>query len=178
MPLSSETRAALEAALNEDPGAVIETLAETHGVSPAEVIDCLPDGQVVSVDGARFEALMGELATWGELTLIVHTPDLVLEARGVLPPGAMGRGFYNLHGTPIGGHFRADRCAHIHLVSRKLFDKDTHSIQFYNRDGSCMFKVYLGRDAARQMIPEQVTRFLALRQRIEDGLPIHSEERS
>ncbi len=38
--------------------------------------------------------------------------------------------------------------------------------QFYSRDGHCMFKVYLGRDAERQLIPAQVERFLALRERL------------
>jgi putative heme iron utilization protein len=52
------------------------------------------------------------------------------------------------------------------FVSRKLFESDTHSVQFYNRHGDCMFKVYLGRDAARRLIPEQVERFKAFRDRI------------
>lgn len=47
---------------------------------------------------------------WGEATLVVNTGDVVLEARGELPAGQLAHGWYNLHGKPIGGHLKADRC--------------------------------------------------------------------
>jgi heme iron utilization protein len=156
----------IRAALNANPGAVLEDLAKEHGVTTKDVLALLPDTESVLVGGDRFELVMREMTTWGELTLVVNTGDVILEAKGRLPEGSMAQGYYNLHGKPIGGHLKASNCDLIAFVSRKLFSSDTHSVQFYNRLGDCMFKVYLGRDAQRQLIPEQVERFKAFR----DGL--------
>ncbi|AFL72194.1 heme utilization cystosolic carrier protein HutX [Thiocystis violascens] len=157
---------AIRAALHANPGAVLEDLAKAHGVTTRDVLALLPETEAVSVDGDRFEQAMREMTTWGELTLVVNTGDVILEVRGPLPEGSLGQGYYNLHGKPIDGHLKASNCDLIAFVSRKLFSSDTHSVQFYNRLGDCMFKVYLRRDAQRQLIPEQVERFRALR----DGL--------
>lgn len=167
MALTAESRAAVEAALEKEPGAVIEAVAEENGVTPADVIACLPTGQAVTVDGSLFESVMQEIAGWGEVTFIVNTPDLIFEAKGEVPKGSMGRGYYNLFGKPIGGHLKADNCASVSFVSRKLFSSDTHSVQFYNKDGGCMFKIYLGRDKKRNLIPEQVAKFAECRDRMQ-----------
>ena len=172
MGLTADSRAAVVAALEKEPGAVIEAIAEDNAVTPADVITCLPDGQATTVDGVLFEDIMGEIAAWGEVTFIVNTPDLIFEAKGEVPKGAMGRGYYNLFGKPIGGHLKADNCASISFVSRKLFTSDTHSVQFYNKDGGCMFKIYLGRDKDRQLIPEQVAKFAECRDRMHADQPV------
>lgn len=163
MTLTAQQADAIRDALQANPGAVLEDLAKEHGVTTKDVLALLPETEAISVDGDRFEAIMHEMTTWGELTLLVNTGDVILEAKGDLPKGSMGQGYYNLHGKPIGGHLKASNCDLIAFVSRKLFSSDTHSVQFYNRQGDCMFKVYLGRDAKRQLIPEQVERFKAFR---------------
>lgn len=173
MGLNAESRAAIEAALEQEPGAVIEVLAENHGLTPADVIACLPEEQAKTVDGHLFETVMGEIAGWGEVTFIVNTPDLIFEAKGEVPKGKTARGYYNLFGKPIGGHLKGENCASISFVSRKLFTSDTHSVQFYNKNGDCMFKIYLGRDEARNLIPEQVAMFTECRDRLLTGNPIH-----
>ncbi len=169
MALDESKRAALVAAMREREGGVIEALAEEHGVTPADVISCLPKGEAITVEGERFVEVMTEIAGWGEITFIVNTPDLVFEAKGEVPKGSMGRGYYNLFGKPIGGHLKADRCGSISFVTRKLFSSDTRSVQFFNKDGGCMFKVYLGRDEQRQLLPDQVERFVALAERLGRG---------
>ena len=102
---------------------------------------------------------MQDMRTWGEITFIVNTGNVVFEAKGDIPDGKMGRGYYNLHGKPIGGHLKADACELIAFVSRKFMGSDTHSVQFYANDGSCMFKIYLGRDAERNFLAGQVDAF-------------------
>ena len=166
MTLSAQTRKAVAASLAAAPGAVLEEIAARHGVSTADVVACLPAGEALTISGSRFEDVMTAIAGWGEVTFLVNTPDVILEAKGTVPQGSMGRGFYNLHGKPIGGHLKADNCASIAFVSRKLFSSDTHSVQFYNRDGGCMFKIYLGRGENRELIPEQIEQYLALRARM------------
>lgn len=154
-----QTRDAIRASLATHPGAVLEDVAAEHGVPVADVVACLAEGEAVTVGGERFADVMREISTWGEVTFIVNTPDLVFEAKGSVPRGSLANGYYNLFGAPIGGHLRANRCASISFVSRKLFTSDTHSVQFYNHGGGCMFKIYLGRDAKRQLIPEQVAMY-------------------
>lgn len=165
--LASETANAIKASLLENPGAIIEHLASEQGVTPLDIIHCLPESQAVSISGEDFEAVMNEIATWGDITFIVHTPDVVFEARGEVPTGSMGRGYFNLHGKPIGGHLKADNCALISFVSRPVFKNDSHSVQFYNKNGGCMFKIYLGRDENREMHPEQIVLFKAYRDRMQ-----------
>ena len=52
------------------------------------------------------------------------------------------------------------------FVRRKLFSSETRSVQFYGQDGGCLFKVYLGRDENRQLIPAQIAAFDALEARL------------
>ena len=43
--------------------------------------------------------------------------------------------------------------------------RTSHSVQFYNAAGDAMFKIFVRRDAARALLPEQVAKFEALRSR-------------
>ncbi|WP_326493663.1 ChuX/HutX family heme-like substrate-binding protein [Rhodovulum sulfidophilum] len=78
----------------------------------------------------------------------------------------MAQGFFNLHGRPIGGHIRAGACAQVAFVARSLFGTDTRSVQFLDARGGVLFKIYIGRDAARALIPAQLAAFDALRARL------------
>lgn len=165
-PLSPQTKAEIAKHLEEEPGAVLDYIAREHGVSLADVIACLPADQARTVDGALFDTVMGDISGWGEITFIVHTEDIILEAKGPLPAGKKAHGFYNLSGGPIGGHLKDGNCAAIAFVSRPLFTSQTKSVQFFNKEGGCMFKIYLGRDENRDLVASQVTAFEALRKRL------------
>lgn len=153
----------LRQAIAAEQGGVLEEIARREGASYREVLDALPAGQAIAKPGAAFETVWSGLAAWpGEITFIVHTADGVFETRGSIPPGAFGRGFFNIHGeTPIGGHIRAERCAAIYFVDRPFFGRRSCSVQFVNRDGDAMFKIFVGRDAARELDPRQVSLFEA-----------------
>jgi hypothetical protein len=43
------------------------------------------------------------------------------------------------------------------------------SIQFFNEAGEAMFKIFVRRDAARELVPEQLQRFDALRVRLREA---------
>lgn len=158
--------AAIRTALAATPEAAIEDIAAAAGVPPGAVLDHLPVGEVALAPGAAFVAVMQDLAQWGEVTVVLNTGPVIFEAKGALPPGRIGHGFYNLHGGPIGGHVRAEACARIAFVARRFMGIETLSVQFYTEAGACMFKVYLGRDAQRRMRPDQIARFAALRDRL------------
>ena len=153
--------------LARNPDGILERIASEHGVSTREVVEALPGAHRALAPGGRFGEVMTDLETWGEVLFIVHTPDIVLECVGRIPPGNIGRGYYNLHGdSPIGGHIRYEACASIAFVSRPFMGRQSCSVQFFNFAGEAMFKVFVRRDAARNLLPEQVARFEALRDRI------------
>lgn len=156
----------IQAALDKKPDAVLDFVAKDVNASLNDVIRCLPERQVVALSGDQFDAVMKGAAGLGLITFIVHTEDIVLECKGSVPEGGYGRGFYNIHGEgPIGGHIKADNCAAIYFVSREMMGRQSHSLIFCNKAGNAMFKIYLGRDENRDLIPEQVEEFNRLKQK-------------
>lgn len=152
------------AALAADPDGVLERIAETASVAMREVLDRLGAPQAVRIEGTLFQEVWAELAGWGPIMFIVHTRDGVFETKGSLPHGTLARGYFNVHGdSPIGGHLRADRCAAIYLVDRPFFKRRSCSVQFVSVDGDVMFKVFVARDAERNLDPKQLAAFETLR---------------
>ncbi|MEO1158990.1 MAG: heme utilization cystosolic carrier protein HutX [Pseudomonadota bacterium] len=156
--LSQDVMAGIDKMLQDQPGVVLETVARTHGVTLADVVARLPASEHMTVPGSLFVTVMEEISSWGKLTTIVNTPEMVLEAKGPIGKGSMGRGYYNIPGA-IGGHFKPGEFHAISFITRTLMGKPSRSILFFNTHGSCVFKLYLGRQENREMIPEQVEKF-------------------
>lgn len=158
MPYTSNELDLLKGKLAKNPGMILEGLAENSGLSMAEIIECLPESMWTRLDGGRFVDVLGEVATWGEVTTIVHTADVIMEISGPFPKGTLAHGFYNLDGSAgLHGHLRPNRCGSIYVVERPFMGTSTTaSLQFMNRDGGTMFKIYLGRDADRKILPHQL----------------------
>ena len=147
------------------PGDLLEQIARDYGVSTLEVVRNLPAEQATVVSGEAFADIMQEITSWGEILFLVHNADIVLECTGTLPPGSFGHGYFNIHSdSPIGGHIKADNCKAIAFVVRGL-KRVGMSIQFYNGAGESMFKIFVRRDDKRELVPEQVAKFEALRAR-------------
>ncbi len=155
---------AIREALAAEPDGVLDEMARRLGAPLSAVFACLPEGAAAAVSGGRFEAIWRELVSWGPVTFIVHTLDGVFEIKAALPPGRAGHGYFNIHGDgPLGGHLRADCCAAIYFIDRPFFKRRSCSLQFINLDGDAMFKVFVGRDANRELIADQLERFERLR---------------
>ena len=153
--------------LAQSADGILEQIARDYAVSTFEVVCALPAEHRSIVPGARFQDIMGELTAWGEILFIVHTADVVLECAGKIPPGSFARGYYNIHGdSPIGGHLKAENCAHIAFVSRPFMGRASRSLQFFNGAGEAMFKIFVRRDDKRELLPDQVARFDALRAKL------------
>ncbi len=162
--IANETSERIKAALAATPGGVLENIARDQQASLREVLDCLPAGEAVPVAPAHFEAIWQDLTEWGPIMYIVHTDNGVFETKGAIPPGSFGRGYFNIHGdSPIGGHLKMDRCAAIYFVDRPFFGRRSCSVQFISTSNDIMFKIFVGRDEAREMLPDQLARFEALR---------------
>jgi putative heme utilization carrier protein HutX len=163
---SNDRRQRALAALAEKPDGVVEALAAKAEVTPAEILELLPAGAAVIALKDAFADIWTEMTSWGEVLFIVHTDDIVLEAEGNLPTGSEAHGWFNIHGdSPIGGHIRKDNCASITFVDRPFHGRRSCSVWFMNDKGSAMFKVFVRRDAQRELIAEQLARFEALKAR-------------
>lgn len=167
---AAPVRPPLAERLAQSADGVLEQIAREYGVSAFDVVRALPAEHRAIVPGALFEKVMGELTGWGEVLLIVHTADVVLECAGPIPPGSFSRGYFNLYGdSPIGGHLKAENCKHIVFVSRPFMGRPSRSLQFFNGGGEAMFKVFVHRDNERNLLPGQVEKFDALRERLAGG---------
>jgi putative heme utilization carrier protein HutX len=165
---SSTTHDDLRQQLAEKPDGVLEAIAAQHGLPLQTVIECLPDAMSARVPGTHFASVMEDISTWGSVTVIAHTKDVILEFDGPLPPGKFGHGFYNLQSGHSGlhGHLRADNCHAIIFLRRPFMGKETASVQFFNADGEAMFKIFVGRDDSGALRPDQIARLSALQKRL------------
>jgi putative heme utilization carrier protein HutX len=158
---------ALRVQLARNPGGILESLAGEHGVPLRTVIECLPRETWSTAAGIRFCEVLDDVVGWGPVTVIVHTPDGVFEWGGPLPPGTLGRGYFNLQGQGgLTGHLRPDRCHSIVFLRRPFMGKQTASIQFLNPEGQAMFKIFVGRDATGELRADALARFEALERRL------------
>ncbi|WP_296085785.1 heme utilization cystosolic carrier protein HutX [uncultured Agrobacterium sp.] len=161
---AAERRRRAEAALAEKPDGVVEAIAGRANVTPAEILAILPHGAAIQAPSESFNAIWDELRSWGEILMIVQTPDIVFEVAGTLPEGSEGHGWFNIHGdSPIGGHIKKEACASIAFVDRTFHGRRSLSVWFMNAAGNAMFKIFVRRDAEKQLLAHQVVRFETLR---------------
>lgn len=159
--LSAEQQTMLRQSLEKNPGQVLEMLAAQNQCSFEDVIRCLPEENVHQTEGSRIVEILQAVAAWDEsVTFIAHTPDAIVEVSGKLPNGKVGRGFYNFdHPETDGGvhgHIYYENCASIYLLERPFMGKATCSLNFINRNGGAMFKIFVGRDEAGELKQHQI----------------------
>lgn len=167
--MSSTEPADLKTYMAQNAGAVIEDVARERNVTPRAVLEALPAEMVRIAGGEAFVEAMQDIATWGDVTFIVHTDDAIFEFSGSIPRGEVGRGFFNLM-QPKGlhGHLRHERCAAVAFVERPFMGKSSAFVVFLNVEGGVMFKVFVGRDEARALLTDQLQRFRTLADRLAD----------
>lgn len=155
---------AARADLREKPDGVLEEVAQRRGLSLGEALRLLPAGEATLARGAEFEQIWDELTGWGEILFLIHNAHGVFEIATALSPGSAGHGYFNLSGpAPLRGHLRANLCREIWFVDRPLFGRRSCAMLFLDEAGAAMFKIFVRRDEARQLHPDQLARFEALR---------------
>lgn len=141
------TQTALAQRLAQEPGLIIEQVAKEYGVTLRDAVEALPEPMRRFAPGDKFEAVMMDIARWGDITLIIHSDDGVMEFSGPVPEGKIAQDYYNLAGsTGFHGHLRYNRCASIAFVERPTMGRASAAVLFINTDGGIMFKVFVGRD--------------------------------
>ena len=145
-------------------------LARELGVKEADVIRSLPDGMAVEAPAEDFEIIWERMTAWEKVTFICISCGCVTEVSGPLPTGKRGHGMFNLRqrGNALGGHILVQDLGSIWLVSKPVFGKESHSVQFFSKAGDAMFSVYLGRDDRRNIIEAARQDFLAMKQHYEE----------
>lgn len=165
--LDSAKLTELKRKLAENPGVVIEAAAKEHGVTLQTVLEALPDGMRKFAGGDKFIEAMNDIATWGDVTTIIHTDDGIFEIGGPVPAGTLGHGYFNLGGSAgLHGHLRHERCGAVAFVERTFNNKLSVFVAFVNVDGGIMYKVFVGRDEKRELKQDQLVKFRALRDKL------------
>jgi heme iron utilization protein len=120
-----------------------------------------------------FEIIWQAASRWEKATFIAMTPGAVLEYMGKLPSGSHGHGMFNLHqdGIPLGGHLMIKQLGSIWFLSKPHFGKESHSIQFYTKEGKPMFALYVGRGEDKELLPEVLHSYQHLRASYQETAP-------
>ena len=161
------TQTALAQRLAQEPGLIIEQVAKEYGVTLRDAVEALPEPMRRFAPGDKFEAVMMDIARWGDITLIIHSDDGVMEFSGPVPEGKIAQDYYNLAGsTGFHGHLRYNRCASIAFVERPTMGRASAAVLFINTDGGIMFKVFVGRDEKRELKQDQLRAFHQLAERL------------
>ena len=152
----------------EEPGLLLAEMAQRLNCSELTVAHHLPANLCTFLPLAMLDELFESLPSWGPLTTIVSHAGSVFEFKGSFPQGKYGHGYYNLYtkGDGLYGHLNVDDLAAVALISKPFRGSDSHHFCFFCSDGSTVFKVYLGRDKARQLLPEQMAHFQRWRQAV------------
>ncbi|MCL1092595.1 heme utilization cystosolic carrier protein HutX [Shewanella kaireitica] len=162
MPTTVET---IRQHLIDNPSAMPSQIAAELNVSEFEVVSVLPTEQLALLPVSEKDALLTSLPEWGNMTTIVSASGSIFEFKGSFPKGKYAHGYYNLitKGDGLHGHLKLDDISAIALISKPFRGTESHSINFFGPAGEVVFKVYLGRDKKRVLLPEQVARFKAIK---------------
>ncbi len=161
----TEVKQKVSAALAEDAATPVSEMSHQLGLSEGAITFALPENMLTRVGGSHAQAILEQLPEWGAVTTIVHSFGSIFEVKAPFPKGKVAHGYYNLMGKDgeLHGHLRLDLVEHIAFVSKPFRGLESHYIGFFNGDGECVFKVYLGRDKKRQLLPEQIDAFMRMK---------------
>lgn len=164
----SSTLAQIRNYLADNPDVMPSQVATALGVSELDVVGALPCDQFLWLPLTEKETLLASLPEWGTMTTIITVSGSIFEFKGDFPKGKYAHGYYNLitKGEGLQGHLKLDDIRAIALISKPFRGAESHSINFFGAKGEIVFKVYLGRDRKRVLLPEQVARFTALKQQV------------
>ncbi len=166
---TQENKQLVADALKENPMQSLTDIAQQLNLTEGEVTFALPEelASAVETDATQVESILTLLPEWGKVTTIVHSFGSIFEFKNPFPKGKSAHGYYNIMGKEgLHGHLKIDMIKHIAFVSKPFMNMESHYIGFYTEQGDCVFKVYLGRDKKRVLIPEQKDAFLQLKQTV------------
>ncbi|ANS84949.1 hypothetical protein VSVS12_01182 [Vibrio scophthalmi] len=164
----TEVKKKVTAALALDAATPVSEMSQQLALSEGAITFALPEAMLTQVDGQHAQAILEQLPAWGNVTTIVHSFGSIFETKAPFPKGKEAHGYYNLMGREgeLHGHLRLDLVAHIAFVSKPFRRMESHYIGFFDAEGNCIFKVYVGRDKKRQLLVEQVIEFGKMKEQL------------
>lgn len=144
-------------------------LAKQLNVGEGAIIKALPNNLVTLLPQDQVQPLLDQLPSWGSVTTIIEKAGSLWEVKAPFPAGTHARGYFNLNmghtANPelqLQGHLLTESFTQVALVAKPFRGKESYAIVFLLANDEVAFKVYLGRDAERNLLPEQVARFKEL----------------
>ncbi|WP_260259297.1 heme utilization cystosolic carrier protein HutX [Vibrio intestinalis] len=147
--------------IEQDASMLPAAIAAQLNVSEFEVVRSLPKEMATLVEGIKAQQILESLVGFGPVTTIVQAGGSIFEVKAPFPKGKVARGYYNLMGEAgqLHGHLKVENMVNVALISKPFMGMDSHYFGFFDAQGDSIFKVYLGRDEQRKLIPEQVSMF-------------------
>ena len=141
----------------------IGSVAQALGTTELAAAQKMPTESVAFVTGnasERFDDVWAALSHWEKVTFFVIHAGHVFEIQGRLTAGKRAQGYYNIlsKDAVIGGHLKYGDIAAIAFVTMPFMKRESHSVQFFAKDGSVAFSVYCGREN-HQLIESVVAAF-------------------
>lgn len=162
----TELQEKIQEALQQKKIITLSGLSQEFGVSEKEIAEVLPYDLCHLVSGEHFNTVWENLAAWEKATFIIQHCDHVIEIKCTIPLGKYGHGYYNLMGeNPLGGHIKSDSIQHIAFLSIPFMGLESHSVQFFDKNGSVCFSIYAGREK-KILIPSVKQAFLTLKEKL------------
>jgi putative hemin transport protein len=120
-------------------------LARELGVSEVEVIRCLPDGMVTELDVSRWEELIRNFESLGQVHVIATNGAVTLECFGQFGNFSTFGEYFNVQTRTLDMHIRPEQLAAAFAIEKPghMDGVNTLSFQFYDPSGSAGFKVFL-----------------------------------
>jgi putative heme utilization carrier protein HutX len=133
-------------------------------------------GELDAIDADQALPLLRALPSLGNTVTVVLHGGCVFEFKGPFPHGTEAEGFYNLDGPTPGfhGHLRLDAMRRVRFQDRPHRGRASYAFVFEDKQGKCLFKVFLGRNADGEIIDSQLNFFTQLRD--QRTLPLTPEE--
>lgn len=152
---------------NNEKMSVLEAAKELK-VSEFDILINMNEDVCKAVSSSKFDEIMQDIQNWGEVLFIKNTPSFVIEIKTNIPSGKYGHGFYNfdMKESNFGGHLKVDDIDKILFVSTKFMSMLGHSVQFYDKNGENIFKIYVARDKKRNLLENQVKAFEKLKMKM------------
>ncbi len=152
--------------ISENENWTVAKVAKELEVKDIDVLLNLPSEVASVAEGDKFDEIIKEIESWGEVLIVKNTPNFIMEIKSKISSGSYQRGYYNFsHDAPLSGHLKADAIDKIIFLSAKaVMGMLSHCVLFMDKDGNDIFKIYVARDEKREFIKEQLEAYLKLKE--------------
>lgn len=142
---SQDLRQRIRAVLDQNRSAMTIMIARQLGVPEVEVIRAMAPEAATELDPARWEELIRGLEHLGNVHVIASNASVTLECFGQFGNFSTWGDFFNVQTKSLDMHIRHKTLAAIFAVEKPghMDGVTTLSFQFFNREGSAAFKVFL-----------------------------------